>query len=46
MLRSYIYSGHVQEYMEYLMEDDEETYQTQFRGYIADQITVMTSLID
>ena len=35
LLASYIYGGHVQEYMEYLMEEDEEAYKKQFASYIA-----------
>lgn len=32
--RNYIFGGHVQEYMESLMEDDEEAYNKQFSKYI------------
>ncbi len=38
LLRSYVYGGHVAEYMEYLIEDDEETYKKLFSSYIADGI--------
>ncbi|CAA20691.1 60S ribosomal protein L5-A [Schizosaccharomyces pombe] len=37
-LRKYIYGGHVAEYMEMLIDDDEERYQKQFSGLIADGI--------
>ncbi|RKO95035.1 hypothetical protein CAUPRSCDRAFT_1002, partial [Caulochytrium protostelioides] len=33
--RSYIFGGHVQEYMEYLQEDDEDTFRKQFSTFIA-----------
>lgn len=38
VLRSYIFSGHVAEYMTYLQEDDEETYKKQFAKYIKAEI--------
>jgi large subunit ribosomal protein L5e len=38
LLASYIYGGHVGEYMEYLMEEDDEAYKTQFASYIASGI--------
>ncbi|KAH3667489.1 hypothetical protein OGAPHI_003138 [Ogataea philodendri] len=38
VLRKYIFGGHVSEYMEELMDDDEEKYRTLFQGYIADDI--------
>ena len=38
LLRSYIFGGHVSQYMEELADDDEERYQELFRGYIADDI--------
>lgn len=38
VLRSYIFSGHVAEYMTYLQEDDEETYKKQFASYIKCEI--------
>lgn len=34
MLRSYIFGGHVSEYMNYLIEEDEESYKRQFATYI------------
>ncbi|KAK9767587.1 60S ribosomal protein L5 [Basidiobolus ranarum] len=34
VLRSYIYGGHVAEYMSYLAEDDEEKYKRQFAKYL------------
>jgi large subunit ribosomal protein L5e len=37
--KKYIFGGHVQEYMESLMEDDDEAYQAQFSQYIAAEIT-------
>ncbi|ODQ52826.1 putative 60S ribosomal protein L5 [Saitoella complicata NRRL Y-17804] len=37
-LRKYIFGGHVAEYMETLMDDDEERYRVQFAGLIADGI--------
>ncbi|KAF7193110.1 60S ribosomal protein L5 [Pseudocercospora fuligena] len=37
-LRKYIFGGHVAEYMETLADDDEERYQSQFKGYIDDEI--------
>jgi large subunit ribosomal protein L5e len=33
--KSYIFGGHIKEYMESLQEDDEEAYQKQFSRYIA-----------
>jgi len=33
--KKYIFGGHVQEYMEYLQEEDQEAYEKQFSGYIA-----------
>lgn len=38
LLRNYIYGIHVSEYMEYLMEEDDEAYKRQFATYIADGI--------
>jgi large subunit ribosomal protein L5e len=38
VLRSYIFGGHVAEYMTYLQEDDEETYKKQFAKYIKAEI--------
>lgn len=38
LLRKYIFGGHVAEYIEELMDDDEEKYRTLFKGYIADEI--------
>ncbi|CAI8495790.1 60S ribosomal protein L5 [Hanseniaspora opuntiae] len=38
LLRSYIYGGHVSEYMEELADDDEERFSTLFKTYIADGI--------
>ena len=35
MHREHIYGGHVSEYMEYLMEEDEALYKEQFASYIA-----------
>ncbi|KAJ3306967.1 60S ribosomal protein L5 [Kappamyces sp. JEL0829] len=35
LLASYIYGGHISEYMEYLMEEDDEAYKKQFASYIA-----------
>lgn len=37
-LRKYIFGGHVAEYMETLADDDEERYNSQFKGYIDDEI--------
>lgn len=37
-LRKYIVGGHVAEYMEELMDDDEERYRTLFKSYIEDGI--------
>jgi large subunit ribosomal protein L5e len=38
LIQSYIYGGHVAEYMEYLQEEDEESYKRQFATYIEDGI--------
>jgi large subunit ribosomal protein L5e len=38
LLRKYIFGGHVAEYMEELMDDDEEKFKTLFKGYLADEI--------
>lgn len=38
LLRKYIFGGHVAEYMEELMDDDEEKYRSLFAGYLADEI--------
>lgn len=38
ILRKYIFGGHVAEYMEELADDDEERFQTIFKGYIDDEI--------
>jgi large subunit ribosomal protein L5e len=38
LLTSYIYGGHVGEYMEYLQEEDEDMYKKQFASWIADEI--------
>ncbi|KAI8902468.1 hypothetical protein BC833DRAFT_573655 [Globomyces pollinis-pini] len=38
LLQSYIYGGHIAEYMEYLIEEDDEAYKKQFAGYIADGV--------
>lgn len=38
VLRSYIYGGHVAEYMETLADDDEERYRSQFQKYIDDDV--------
>lgn len=38
VLRKYIFGGHVSEYMETLMDDDEERYKEQFASYIADSV--------
>ncbi|KAK9480537.1 hypothetical protein V1514DRAFT_302579 [Lipomyces japonicus] len=38
LLRKYIVSGHVAEYMETLIDDDEEKYRQVFKGYIEDNI--------
>lgn len=38
LLTTYIYGGHVAEYMEYLMEEDDEAYKRQFATYIADGV--------
>lgn len=37
-LRKYIVGGHIAEYMEELMDDDEERYRTLFKSYIEDGI--------
>jgi large subunit ribosomal protein L5e len=37
-LRKYIFAGHVGEYMETLADDDEERYNSLFKGYIEDEI--------
>lgn len=38
LLRKYIFGGHVAEYMEELMDDDEEKYRTLFKSYIDNEI--------
>lgn len=38
LLRKYIFGGHVAEYIEELMDDDEEKYRGLFKSYIADEI--------
>ncbi|KAJ3117655.1 Cyclin-dependent kinase 20 [Phlyctochytrium bullatum] len=38
-LRKYIFGGHVAEYMEYLEEDDEDSYRKQFSRFIEKDIT-------
>ena len=38
LLRKYIFGGHVAEYMEELMDDDEERYSLLFKSYIDDDI--------
>lgn len=38
LLRKYIFGGHVAEYMEELLDDDEEKYKTLFKNYLADDI--------
>ena len=38
LLRKYIFGGHISEYMEELMDDDEERYRTLFKSYIDDGI--------
>jgi len=38
VLRKYIFGGHVAEYMDMLLDDDEERYNKQFAGLIADGI--------
>jgi len=38
VLRKYIFGGHVAEYMETLMDDDEERYKEQFASYIGDDV--------
>jgi len=37
-LKKYIFGGHVAEYMEMLVEDDEERYKGQFQKYIDDEV--------
>jgi large subunit ribosomal protein L5e len=37
-LRKYIFGGHVKEYMEALADDDEERFNSQFQGYLDDEI--------
>ena len=37
-LKKYIFGGHVAEYMEYLADDDEERYNSQFQKYVEDDI--------
>jgi len=39
LLRKYVYSGHVGEYMEQMEEDDEEMYKTHFARYLENQVT-------
>ncbi|AQZ15062.1 RPL5 (YPL131W) [Zygosaccharomyces parabailii] len=38
LLRTYIFGGHVSQYMEELADDDEERFQELFKGYLADDI--------
>lgn len=38
LLRTYIFGGHVSQYMEELADDDEERYRELFKGYLADDI--------
>lgn len=38
LLRKYIFGGHVAEYMEELLDDDEEKYKTLFKSYLDDDI--------
>lgn len=38
LLRKYIFGGHIAEYMEELMDDDEEKYRQVFKSYIDDEI--------
>lgn len=38
LLRKYIFGGHVAEYMEELLDDDEERYKLLFKSYLADEI--------
>jgi large subunit ribosomal protein L5e len=38
LLRKYIFGGHVAEYMEELLDDDEEKFKTIFKGYLDDEI--------
>jgi len=38
LLRKYIFGGHVAEYMEELLDDDEEKYRTLFKTYLDDEI--------
>lgn len=37
-LKQYIFGGHVSEYMEYLAEDDEERFNSQFSKYTEDEV--------
>ena len=39
MLRSYIFGGHIAEYMEVLQDEDEEAYKRQFSQYIKNGIS-------
>ncbi|CCD25042.1 60S ribosomal protein uL18 NDAI_0E02250 [Naumovozyma dairenensis CBS 421] len=38
LLRTYIFGGHVSQYMEELADDDEERFSELFKGYLADDI--------
>lgn len=38
LLRKYIFGGHIAEYMEELMDDDEEKYKQVFKSYIDDEV--------
>ncbi|KAM9888040.1 hypothetical protein OXX80_002584 [Metschnikowia pulcherrima] len=38
LLRKYIFGGHIAEYMEELMDDDEEKYKQVFKSYIEDEV--------
>lgn len=38
LLRKYIFGGHVAEYMEELLDDDEERYKLLFKSYLADEL--------
>lgn len=38
LLRKYIFGGHIAEYMEELMDDDEEKYKTLFKNYIDNEV--------
>lgn len=40
LLRKYIFGGHIAEYMEELMDDDEEKYRQVFKNYIDEEIEV------